>query len=99
MTVTTEANKLVVQGLHRLSAANAEEFKELLRSQLTEASQFVEIDCTTICFVDSTGLGALISVHKWLSPRGGKVRLLSPLPVVRQLLRLLLLDQIFEITH
>ena len=99
MTITIENNKLLVLGLDRLSAANGDEFKELLRSQLPEACTVVEIDCSTICFVDSTGLGALIAVHKWLSPRGGKVRLMQPLPVVRQLLRLLLPDQIFEIIH
>ena len=99
MTITVENNKLLVQGLDRLSAANGDEFKELLRRQLPAGCEVVEIDCSTISFVDSTGLGALISVHKWLAPQSGKVRMVQPLPVVQQLLRLLLLDQIFEIVH
>ena len=51
-----------------------------------------------IRFIDSDGFGALISVHKSLAARAGKVRLREPLPVVRQLLRLLHFDEIFEIT-
>ena len=47
---------------------------------------------------DSGGLGTLITIHKWLVARAGQVRLHAPLPVVRQLLRLLHFDKNFEIT-
>ena len=49
-------------------------------------------------YIDSGGLGTLITIHKWLVARAGQVRLHAPLPVVRQLLRLLHFDKIFEIT-
>jgi anti-anti-sigma factor len=99
MTITVEDNQLCVSGLDRLSVVNSDEFRELLRQKMTPEFRVVEIDCSAICFMDSAGLGALIAVHKSLSGCGGRVRLRHPLPVVRQLLRLLLLDQIFEIVH
>ena len=48
-------------------------------------------------FVDSSGLGALISLHKHLSERDGKVRLLNPRQSVLQLLELTRMHRIFEI--
>jgi len=99
MTITVENNQLLVSGLDRLSAVNGDEFREMLRQKMAPEFRVVEIDCSTICFMDSAGLGALIAIHKTMSAHGGRVRLLQPLPVVRQLLRLLLLDQIFEIVN
>jgi anti-anti-sigma regulatory factor len=40
----------------------------------------------------------LVGIHKRLAANDGKVRLHQPSPAVRQLLRLLHLDEIFEVT-
>ena len=88
---------LKISGLERLSAANCEDFKQLVRLRLTEATRIVELDCSSLRFVDREGLGALIVAHKRLASRSGRVRLLHPLPVLRQLLQLLRVEEIFEI--
>jgi anti-sigma B factor antagonist len=98
MNVVADNDTVRVTGLDRLGASNCAEFKQVIKLHLSEASRVVELDCALIRFIDSDGLGSLISVHKWLAPRAGKVRLLQPLPVVRQLLKLLHFDEIFEIT-
>ena len=89
---------LQVTGLDRLSASNCADFKQLVQLRLTEKTGIVELDCAGLEFVDSEGLGALIVIHKWLAGRSGRVRLVRPTPLLRQLLRLLRLEEIFEIT-
>jgi anti-sigma B factor antagonist len=89
---------LCVTGLDRLSASNCGDFRQLVQFRLAENILVVELDCTNLRFIDSDGLGTLIIIHKRLAPRAGRVRLHQPLPVVRQLLRLLRFDEIFEIT-
>jgi anti-sigma B factor antagonist len=98
MNIVVDHDRMRVTGLDRLGASNCTEFKQMLKLHLNESCQLVEVDCALIRFIDSDGLGALISIHKWLAPRAGKLRLREPLPVVRQLLRLLHFDEIFEIT-
>jgi anti-anti-sigma factor len=59
----------------------------------------VDVDLSTARSVDSNGLGALISVHKTLCLRGGRLRLLRPPPLVAEMFQILQLDKIFDIIH
>jgi len=47
--------------------------------------------------VDSSGLGALIALHKTMCARGGGIRILRPTPVVHQVMELTRLHRVFEI--
>ena len=51
-------------------------------------------ECT---FIDSTGLGVLVSIYKKCAERNGKLKLLSLRPEVRKLFKLTRLDRVFEI--
>ena len=97
MTTETRGDALIVTGLDRLSATNANWFKELTCSKLAETHRFVEVDLARVAFIDSDGLGALISVKKRLAARDGQLRLLRPQPPVEQLLRMLHLEQVFDL--
>jgi anti-sigma B factor antagonist len=57
----------------------------------------LDLDLSTLSFLDSSGLGTLVGIHRLLSPHDGRVRLWRPKPALRQLLRLVHLDEIFEI--
>jgi anti-anti-sigma factor len=49
--------------------------------------------------IDSTGLGALISIHRFIASRQGQLRLINLVPVVRKVLDLTQLSKSFEITQ
>lgn len=49
--------------------------------------------------IDSAGLGALVSVHRFFASRQGQVRLINPVPVVKKVLDLTQLSKSFEITQ
>ena len=99
MNIRTESHgeRLLIKGLDQLSAANTAYFKSVALAQLGEAHTIVEVDLSKARFMDSTALGALISILKRLSPRQGRVRLLHPQPMVHDMLKLLRMDQVFDI--
>ena len=55
------------------------------------------MDLSQTRFVDSSGLGMLIALHKTMVGRGGSVRILNPTPSVQQILELTRLHRVFEI--
>ena len=87
-----------VTGLDRLGASNCTEFKQMLKLHLNESCQLVEVDCALIRFIDSDGMGTLVCLHKQLTWQDGIIRLSQPTPMVRQLLRLMHFDELFELT-
>jgi anti-sigma B factor antagonist len=88
---------LTITDVKELSAANANLFRDQARASLTDAQKTIEIDLSQTMFVDSCGLGALISLHKIACTRNGQVRLLNPTPNVQQILELTRMHRIFEI--
>ena len=48
-------------------------------------------------FIDSTGLGALVSIYKKCVEKGGSIKLKTLKPDVEKLLKLTRLDKVFEI--
>jgi len=88
---------LAIAGIKELAAANSNSFRDQVRASLGESTKTIEIDLSQTMFVDSCGLGALISLHKTMCSRNGMVRLLNPTPPVQQILELTRMHRIFEI--
>jgi len=88
---------LLVTDLPTLTSDNSRAFKDFVRKALEPGQDLVAVDLGKARSVDSNGLGALISIQKTLSGRGGRVRLLHPSPLVNEMFQLLQLDKIFEI--
>ena len=98
MNFVVDNESLRVTGLDRLGASNSAEFKQQVLLRLPAKCRLVELDCSTMRYIDSDGLGTLVGIHKRLAANEGKMRLHLPSPTLRQLLRLLHLDEIFEVT-
>jgi anti-sigma B factor antagonist len=99
MRVQIRGDTLTITGLKELAAANSQSFRDQVRAALTEAQRNIEIDLSEMMFIDSCGLGALISLHKTVCASRGQIRLLSPTPPVRQILELTRMHRIFEIVQ
>jgi len=83
----------------RLDASNSAEFKSSAASILNDESvKSLIIDFSETSFLDSAGLGALVSVLKTASQiKGRKFALASLSPHVRQIFELTKLYRLFEI--
>jgi anti-sigma B factor antagonist len=97
MKALSNGDTLHISGIKELAAANSNSFRDQVRAALTEPQRIIEIDLSETMFVDSCGLGALISLHKTACSRNGLVRLLNPTPPVQQILELTRMHRIFEI--
>src|SRR5882672_3650284 len=97
MNITTEGDTVSVDGIKELSAANANQFKDKVRAALKDSLKNIQIDLSQAVFLDSCGLGALISLHKTVCTRNGVVRLCNPAPPVLQILELTRMHRVFEV--
>ena len=57
----------------------------------------VDIEMSSVSFMDSSGIGFLIGLHKHSTELGKKIRLLRPSPPISKLFGMLKLDDYFEI--
>ena len=93
-----DAQTAVVTGLQELVAANATQIRDEIRAALPPTCVNLDLDLSTLRFLDSSGLGTLVSLNKTLRSRHGAVRLIQPAANIRQVLELTRLHRVFEIT-
>ena len=98
MKMEAQGDTLRITGITELGATNANNIRDQIRAALLDSQRHIELDLSTTAFVDSCGLGALIALHKTACNHSGSVRLVNPLPPVRQVLELTRLNRIFEIS-
>jgi anti-sigma B factor antagonist len=92
-----DAQTAVVTGLRELVAANAAQVRDEIRAALPATTVRLDLDLSALTFLDSSGLGVLVSLNKTLRSRNGTVRLLRPAANVQQVLELTRLHRVFEI--
>lgn len=80
----------------RLDAVVATAFKDRVRESISAAGGSVLVDLRHVDFMDSSGLGAMISVFKGMPP-GRELELTGLTPNVERVLRLTRMDSVFTI--
>ncbi len=81
----------------RMDAHNSGDLKEQMLGLFDEGKCNLVIDLSAVRFVDSSGLGALVSGFKNASARDGSLKLCSLQPQVRSMFELTRLHRVFEI--
>lgn len=101
MLAVKEENGLRVASLsetNRLNATVASEVKAEL-SELADKGTKLVVDLSNVQFIDSTGIGVLISALKTSRQNNGTFQLCSVQPEVMSLLTLMKLDKVFDICN
>lgn len=80
----------------RIDAAVSIQFKDRMRELTKGEPGRVILDLSQVKFVDSSGLGAIVSVMKFLAP-ASKLELAALTPNVDKVFRLTRMDSIFPI--
>ncbi|HKL48610.1 MAG TPA: STAS domain-containing protein [Desulfuromonadales bacterium] len=81
----------------RLDAHNSGELKSRMLSLFEEGKVNIVINLSEVRFIDSSGLGALVSGYKNASARNGNLKLCSLQPQVKSMFELTRLHRVFEI--
>jgi anti-sigma B factor antagonist len=97
MKLNIRGQTLCISDIKELGTANWSDFRDQARIAMTGAQKDIDVDLSQTLFIDSCGLGALISLYKTACGRNGTVRLLHPTPPVQQILELTRMHRIFEI--
>lgn len=91
-----EIIKIEVQE-ERMDAHNSGDLKEQMLQLFDDGKCNLVIDLSEVRFVDSSGLGALVSGFKNASAREGSLKLCCLQPQVRSMFELTRLHRVFEI--
>lgn len=81
---------------NHLDAGNTTQFRNAVSGAIA-GRKGVLIDLTDVQFVDSSGLGALLSCLRQISADGGRLRLCGISRTVRSLFELVRMHRVFEI--
>jgi len=89
----------VVQVEGQLIVGNRQELKELVQRALDAGERRILIDFSRTGYIDSSGLGALVSISKKVREAGGELRLSGLNEDLRSLFELTKLDTLFAIAE
>lgn len=90
-----EGGATVIAPTGRLDVAGAPAMREAISAATRDGLPHIVIDMEGISFVDSTGLGSVISGLKQVRSKDGELRLAAPNQQVRVVLELTTLDGVF----
>src|SRR5262245_24232839 len=94
----TDAGVVVMDVAGRLSAGETGLFfRGVFQRYITEGSEKFLVNLGGVSYLDSSGLGELITSHNSLRNRGGGVKLLNPSKRIRYLVRMTRLSGVFEV--
>jgi anti-anti-sigma factor len=90
------ALKLIVKA-PRLDASTVREFKQECRKIWNPKINDVCADLSQVTFIDSSGVGALLSLYKLLPSSGPVFKLRKVQPAVQAMIELLRLHRVFDV--
>lgn len=95
----TTRNGVTVVGVDgQLIVGNRQELKSLIQEGLESGERRFVVDCTHTGYIDSSGLGALVTISKKVRESGGEMRLAGLNDDLRSLFELTKLDSLFHIS-
>ena len=89
----------VVQVEGQLIVGNRQELKDMVQAALDRGDRRLLIDFSRTGYIDSSGLGALVSISKKIREAGGELRLSGLNEDLRSLFELTKLDTLFAIAE
>lgn len=92
----TDTAQIVTVNAERIDAAMAIQFKEDMRAATDGGHDRVVLDLSTVEFIDSSGLGAIVAAMKQLGG-GRRLDLAGLSPMVDKVFRLTRMDTVFKL--
>lgn len=92
-----ERNKIVVQLVGNVYVEQAAELREKLLAQIESGTHYMKIDVNKLKYIDSSGLGVLIAIHKRCMQKGGEVIIKGLTGNIKELFELTRLNKVFKI--
>lgn len=81
-----------------LDVSSVDQLRDVLEGLLVTTHQ-VDLDLAELTFVDSTGIGALLALHRRLADLGGTLVLRRPRAQIHRVLQMTQLDRILTVVE
>lgn len=98
-TVTQAGDVSIVEVEGQLIVSNRQELKQKVLDQLEKGQRKVLVDFGRTSYIDSSGLGVLVSLAKKMRELGGDLRLANLNDDLQTLFELTKLDTLFQISE
>ena len=97
LTLKTEkkAEEATVHCSGRITSATSDLLQKTIRALIPEARHIV-LDLTGVSYIDSSGIGAMVSVYLAASRVGGDLKVSNAQPRIRDLFEITKLSAVFE---
>lgn len=83
---------------NRFDAYLAPEFRDTVNDAIEKSATNITVDMRNVLFIDSSGLGSIVSCHKLLQSANG-IQLVNVNKDVREIFRLTHMDKIFDLNQ
>jgi anti-sigma B factor antagonist len=97
-TLVQENESAVLSVRGELDALSCPELRPIIDSLVGSAPERVTVDLSELDLIDSSGVGALVSLYKRVRANGGNVRFVGVTNQPLVIFKLLRLDRAFELT-
>lgn len=92
------ADEAIVYGAGRITVATSSLLQTTIRGLIPE-TKHIQLDLTDVTYIDSTGIGAMVSVYISASRAQCDFKVVNAQPRVRDLFEITKLRAVFEDTH
>lgn len=89
--------QLAVALSEKIYAHDAGVIRDVLVAQIQQGVKHVRLDMSDVTYIDSSGLGVLVTIHKLTKEAAGQLVLAGVQGIVGELLRRTRLDKVFAI--
>ena len=97
-TVSKNGDVTIVEVEGQLIVGNRQDLKQRVLDEIEKGARKILIDFARTGYIDSSGLGVLVSLSKKIREQGGELRLAGLNEDLRTLFELTKLDTLFQIT-
>lgn len=95
LTTTARGEVTVIRVDGQLTVGNRQELKATVQAGVDAGARKFLLDCSSTGYIDSSGLGALVTIAKRVREAGGQIRLAGLNDDLRSLFELTKLDTLF----
>lgn len=97
ITLSTATDPMVTAVVGRLDLRTAPELRTQVSAALVAGPGSMIIDLSDVEFIDSSGLGVLIGLHKQAAAQGGRLTIVPPTGSARQIFALTRTESYFNL--
>lgn len=96
---SVQDNVLVVQCIGKMDALTVVRFKNRVGRLVNSGHRFLVLDLQGVDFLDSSGLGSMVSLLKLVRSKGGDIKLSGPNGMVLSVLEMTRFHMLFDILN